>query len=60
MTDLKTQSALLVIANNPEEAENIAMLNGYPGKATPAKDTYHCAGSSLQQQTLNDLICCRS
>lgn len=56
MTDLKTQSALLVIANNPEEAENIAMLNGYPGKATNAKDIYHCAGSSLQQQTLNDLI----
>ena len=54
MTDLKTQSALLVIANNPEEAENIAMLNGYPGKATNAKDIYHCAGSSLQQQTLND------
>ena len=61
MTEARTQSALLVVANDSKEAEkilslHIAKLNGYLGEVKNAKDIFHCAGSSLQQQTLNDLI----
>ena len=51
------RSALLVIANDSKKAKEIAELNDYSsGKVTNAKDIYHCAGSSSQQQTLFDLI----
>ena len=56
MTEASTQSGVIVIANDSKKAKEIAELNGYSGEVKNAKDIYHCAGSSLQQQTLNDLI----
>jgi|21_taG_2_1085346.scaffolds.fasta_scaffold200307_1 hypothetical protein len=57
MTDLKTQSVVLVIANNSKEAEKIARLNDYSsGKVTNAKNVFDRLGSSIHDETLFNLI----
>tara|TARA_R100000781_G_scaffold89813_1_gene55360 strand:- start:403 stop:777 length:375 start_codon:yes stop_codon:yes gene_type:complete len=57
MTDLKTQSVVLVIANNSKEAKKITGRTGYlPGEIKNTKDLFNRGGSSIHDETLFNLI----
>jgi hypothetical protein len=57
MTEARTQSVVLVIANSSKEAEKIATSNDYSaGKITNAKNVFDRLGSSIHDETLFNLI----
>jgi len=57
MTDLKTQSEVIVFAKDEHDAKELATSNDYStGKITNAKDVFDRLGSSIHDETLFNLI----
>ena len=57
MTDLKTQSEVIVFAKDEHGAKELARLNDYSsGKVTNAKNVFDRLGSSIHDETLFNLI----
>ena len=57
MTDLKTQSEVIVFAKDEHDAKELATSNDYStGKITNAKNVFDRLGSSIHDETLFNLI----
>ena len=57
MTDLKTQSEVIVFAKDEHGAKELARLNDYSsGKVTNAKNVFDRLGSSIHDETLDSSI----